>query len=154
TVNGRVVDVFSYQPAVAGRPMPTVTLSGRMPAAADEIALAPDTADQARAPGGPTLTVTGKAHAPSPGPGSPCVTGGANGGYADGAWPTGQGYQALFPDGSYTYRDFFVALRPGADAGAVAERVLTTLGGPGKALDFFPVARLPREARQLNNVRV
>jgi hypothetical protein len=154
TVNGLVVDVFSYQPAVAGRPMPTVTLSGRMPAAADEIALAPDTADQAGARIGDTLTFTGKARAPMRVTGIAFVTGGPNGGYANGAWTTGQGYRALFPDGSYNYRDFFAALRPGADAEAVAERVMATLGGPGKSLDIRPVARLPREARQLNNVRV
>jgi predicted lysophospholipase L1 biosynthesis ABC-type transport system permease subunit len=82
------------------------------------------------------------------------VTGGPNGGYADGAWTTGQGYRALFPDGFYNYRDIFVALRPGADAEAVAERVQATLSGTEKAEYFFPVSQLPREARQLHNVRV
>jgi ABC-type lipoprotein release transport system permease subunit len=148
--NGLPVDVFGHQPGGAARPLPVVTLSGRMPTAPDEIALAPDTAHETGAQLGDTLTFAGRGRAAMRVTGIAFVPSGGYGGYAKGAWTTGGGFRALFPDGSFTYHFGHVALREGADAEAVSERILTALGGPWE----LRPARLPREIQQLRNVRV
>ncbi|SQD97776.1 conserved membrane hypothetical protein [Parafrankia sp. Ea1.12] len=150
TVSGLPVHVFTHQPAVAGRPLPTVTLSGRMPVAPDEIALAPQTVRETGAKVGDTLTFAGTARAPMRLTGVALVPeGGVS--YAKGAWTTGDGYRALFPGGSFTYHQIHASLRSGANAKVVSQRISTVLGGQNAAK--FGPAGLPREAQQLRNVR-
>ncbi|CAI7975398.1 putative ABC transport system permease protein [Frankia sp. Hr75.2] len=150
TVSGLPVHVFTHQPAVAGRPLPAVTLSGRMPVAPDEIALAPQTVRETGAKVGDTLTFAGTARAPMRLTGVALVPeGGVS--YAKGAWTTGDGYRALFPGGSFTYHQIHASLRSGANAKVVSQRISAVLGGKNAAK--FGPAGLPREAQQLRNVR-
>jgi FtsX-like permease family len=125
--SGRVsVESFSYTP-VAGKRVPPVLTSGRMPAAADEIALAPTTAQQLHATLGSTIHLTGggttaRAERVT---GIAFVPAGPHNSYADGAWLTTAGYDRLFRGAQYAFK-FHAALltvRPGANVAAVAHRV-------------------------------
>jgi hypothetical protein len=154
TANATPVEIFSHDPGGDGRPLPVVTLSGRMPAAPFEIALAPETARETGAEAGDTLTFAGTAQAPMRVTGVAFTPGSGGGsGYAKGAWVTAEGYRALFPNGSFSYHQIYVALRPGVDAGAVRQRVWAALSGEGSTAEFG-VVDLPREAEQLHNVRM
>jgi ABC-type antimicrobial peptide transport system permease subunit len=111
---------------VGGKRVPVVLTDGRMPAAADEIVLAPTTADElhavtgsvvhlAGASGPLPLTVTGIGFVPS----------GPHNDYSDGAWLTPAGYDRLFKGAHFAFKFHAatVALRPGADVQAVAQRL-------------------------------
>jgi len=124
--SGRIsVESFSYTP-VAGKRVPPVLTSGRMPAAAGEIALAPTTARQLHAAPGSVIHLTGGAAARSERvTGIAFVPAGPHNGYADGAWLTTAGYDRLFRGAKYAFK-FHAALltvRPGADVAAVAHRL-------------------------------
>jgi ABC-type antimicrobial peptide transport system permease subunit len=119
------VESFTYAP-VAGKHVPVVLTAGRMPAAPDEIVLAPTTASDMHAATGSvvrlagaaaprTLTVTGIGFVPA----------GPHNNYDDGAWLTPAGYDRLFRGAHYAFKFHLaaVALRPGADVEAVAHRL-------------------------------
>jgi FtsX-like permease family len=151
TVNTIPINVFSHHPVAAGGSLPVVTLAGRMPVAPDEVALAPGTVQASGVGVGGTITFVGTARAPMRVTGVAFVPDGASS-YAKGAWATADGYRALFPDGAFTYHQFYVALRPGARADAVTGRVSAALGTRKGAAEFGPVTG-PREAVQLRNIR-
>jgi predicted lysophospholipase L1 biosynthesis ABC-type transport system permease subunit len=120
------VTVFSYG-SHGARPFPTVALSGRMPAAPDEILLGPATAAElhvgvgGRIPatgnrGTAELTVTGVGFVPYAG----------HNNYDDGGWLTPDGYTALVE--GFKFHVVYVALRPGADPRAVADRLNAASG--------------------------
>ncbi|GII31594.1 ABC transporter permease [Planotetraspora mira] len=132
--------VTTYTYAPTGGPFPVVMLEGRLPAAADEIVLAPVTAGRMEADvggqvrlasgGGPvTMKVTGIGFLPS----------GSHNDYSDGAWATSAGYDRLFAGASVSFKFHLahVTLRPGADPKAVAARLSAI--GPG----FAPPEPLP-----------
>jgi|HubBroStandDraft_5_1064220.scaffolds.fasta_scaffold00480_5 hypothetical protein len=119
------VESFTYD-EVGGKRVPVVLTDGRMPAAADEIVLAPTTAGElhavtgsvvhlAGASGPLPLTVTGIGFVPS----------GPHNDYSDGAWLTPAGYDRLFKGAHFAFKFHAatVALRPGADVQAVAQRL-------------------------------
>jgi len=155
TVGTASVPVFSYLP-VAGRPLPVVTLSGRMPIAPDEIALAPESARDARAKIGDVLTVKAEAQARLRVTGIAFVPENPQNSYAQGAWLTGEGYQRLFPDGFFLYHQIQLATRPGADVTAVTERLNKTMiklaGESVITVGGSPF--VPSELAQVRNVRV
>jgi hypothetical protein len=119
------VESFTYD-AVAGKQVPTVLTDGRMPSAPDEIVLAPTTASQMHAVTGSVVRLAGAAA-----PRALTVTGigfvpaGPHNEYDDGAWLTPAGYDRLFRGAHYAFKFHLaaVALRPGADAQAVAHRL-------------------------------
>jgi hypothetical protein len=154
TVGTTSVTVFSYAP-VGEHPLPTVTLSGRMPAASDEIALAPESAHDTGAKIGDTLTVKARADSRLRVTGIVFVPENPHNGYAEGAWLTGTGYQRLFPDGFFKFHETLLTLRPGADVAGMTERLTATMvdvaGGPVTRLEP-PVE--PAEVAQVRNVRV
>ncbi len=155
TVGRTPVTVFSYAP-VGKQPLPVVTLSGRMPTAADEIALAPrsvhnigvkigDVVTVARRGAEVRLRVTGTVFVPED----------SHNTYAEGAWLTEGGYQRLFPRDDFKFHETHLALRPGADVAAVTKRLTAVMvdvaGGPVMGLDPSPA---PIQVTQVRNVRV
>ncbi|MBO3746842.1 ABC transporter permease [Streptosporangiaceae bacterium NEAU-GS5] len=118
------ITTFTY--ASAKRPFPVVLTAGSMPARADEIALAPGSAEALKVGVGGIATFDGRAA-----PIRLKVTGiafvpvGSHNRYNDGGWLTPQGHDQVFQDATYAYkfRTADVVLRPGADATAVAARL-------------------------------
>ncbi len=154
TVGRTSVTVFSYAP-VSERALPVVTLSGRMPTAPDEIALAPNSARETGTKIGDIVAVAGKAQTRLRVTGIVFVPEDSHTTYAEGAWLTAEGYQKLFPDGFFKYHETHLALRPGADVTTVTERLntatLDVAGGPVMGLgDPTP----PRAVTQIRNVRI
>jgi hypothetical protein len=119
------VESFTYAP-VAGKQVPAVLTDGRMPSAPDEIVLAPTTASEMHAATGSVVRLAGAA-----GPRALTVTGigfvpaGPHNNYDTGAWLTPAGYDRLFRGAHFAFKFHLaaVALRPGADAQAVAHRL-------------------------------
>jgi hypothetical protein len=119
------VESFTYT-SVAGKRVPAVLIAGRMPAAADEIVLAPTTASEMGASTGSVVRLTG-----STVPRAMTVTGigfvppGPHNEYDQGAWLTPAGFGRLFAGAHYAFKFHAatIALRPGADVQAVAQRL-------------------------------
>jgi FtsX-like permease family len=119
------VESFTYDP-VAGKPVPVVLTSGRMPAAPDEVVLAPTTASELHAATGSVIPLTGGTV-----PRAMTVTGigfvptGLHNYYDTGAWLTPAGYDRIFrgAHSGFKFHLAAVALRPGADVQALARRL-------------------------------
>ena len=119
------VESFTYDP-VAGKPVPVVLTGGRMPAAPDEIVLAPTTATELHAATGSVVRLTGGTV-----PRAMTVTGigfvptGLHNYYDTGAWLTPAGYDRIFrgAHSGFKFHLATVALRPGADTQALARRL-------------------------------
>lgn len=151
------VESFTYDPVGAKRPAVILT-AGRMPAAANEITLAPVTARELHAVAGSTVRLTGRGRLRTL-----LVTGigfvpaGPHNGYSDGAWLTPAGFDRLFAGAhfSFKFHAATVALRPGANVQAVARRldaVAARFHG-GRFVTFTPPAPLT-EVQELQSLRV
>ena len=121
------VESFTYDP-VAGKRVPVVLTSGRMPAASDEVVLAPTTASELHATAGSVVRLAGGRV-----PRAMTVTGigfvpqGPHNDYANGAWLTPAGYDRIFRGASgFKFHLAAVTLRPGADTRAVAGQLTAT----------------------------
>jgi ABC-type lipoprotein release transport system permease subunit len=96
------------------RALPIVLLNGRLPAAPNEVALAPTTLEQLHVSVGERIALTGDT-----GPRTLLVTGtslmpaGPRNGYADGGWVLPATYDAMFT--SFRFHLVQVALKPGTD---------------------------------------
>jgi hypothetical protein len=134
------VESLTYAP-VAGKQVPVVLTAGRMPTAPDEIVLAPTTASEMHAATGSVVRLAGAA-APRPltVTGIGFVPGGLHNNYDSGAWLTPAGYDRLFRGAHFAFKFHVatVALRPGADAQAVAHRLTAKAAAikGGKAFPF------------------
>jgi ABC-type lipoprotein release transport system permease subunit len=140
--------LYSYSPIGTG--VATVLTEGRMPTAASEVVLGPDTADRIDAHVGDTvtftappgrsvrLTVTGIGFVPA---GSHCTSCTE----AAGGWVTDAGFDRVFP--TYRFHGGFVAVRPGADVATVAARLKAATG-----VDFAPPYQ-PFAAAEIRQVR-
>ena len=150
------VESFSYTP-VGGKRVPAVLVSGRMPAAADEIALAPITAQQLHAAPGSTIHLTGGAARSERVTGIAFVPAGPHNGYADGAWLTTAGYDRLFGGAKYSFKfhGALVTVRPGADVAAVAHRLNVAAAAikGGGAITFTPPAPM-EEVQQIRDLQL
>ena len=151
------VESFTYDP-VAGKRVPVVLTSGRMPAAPNEIVLAPTTASDLHAVTGSTVRLTG-----GTAPRAMTVTGigfvptGPHNNYSDGAWLTPAGYDRIFRGAHYAFKFHVatVALRPGADAQAVAHRLNAKAAAiqGGRGFAFTPETPLT-EVQMIRDVAV
>jgi hypothetical protein len=143
------VESFTDDP-VGGKRVPVVLTGGRMPAAADEIVLAPTTAGDMHAGIGSVVKLTG-----STVPRAMTVTGigfvpeGPHNEYDQGAWLTPAGFDRLFQGAHYAFKFHIgtVALRPGADIEAVAHRLTAKAAAikGGQAFSFetgLPLAQV------------
>jgi hypothetical protein len=136
------VESFTYDP-VGGKRVPVVLTGGRMPAAPDEIVLAPVTAGELHAAIGSKVRLTGGTT-----PQTVTVTGigfvpaGPHNYYSDGAWLTPAGYHRLFMGAHYAFKFHAatVALRPDADVPAVTRRLNAAAAAikGGRAFTFTP----------------
>ena len=134
-----------------------VLTAGRMPASPAQIALAPTTARSLHAGVGSVVRLTGGAAArPMTVSGIAFVPAGPHNGYDQGAWLTPGGYDRLFAGAHYAFkfRGALVALRPGADAVAVAQRLDAAVGAAThtQGVVFMPPPPLP--VAQLKDVSV
>jgi hypothetical protein len=114
---------------VGGKQVPAVLISGRMPAAAGEIVLAPTTASEMHAATGSVVRLSGAAGAkPMTVTGIGFVPEGPHNYYDTGAWLTPAGYDRLFRGARYAFKFHLavLSLRPGADVQAVAARLAKT----------------------------
>ncbi len=151
------VESFTYDP-VAGKKVPVVLTDGRMPAAPDEIVLAPVTARDLHAATGSTVRLTGGTT-----PKAVTVTGigfvpsGPHNNYSDGAWLTPAGYDRIFRGAHFAFKFHLatVTLRPGADVQAVARRLNAAAAAikGGQAFTFGPPPP-PTEVQQIKDVAV
>jgi hypothetical protein len=147
------VESFTYT-AVGGKRVPVVLTGGRMPAAADEIVLAPTTASEMHAATGSVVRLAGAA-----GPRALTVTGigfvpqGPHNNYDEGAWLAPAGYDRLFRGAHYAFKYHLavVSVRPGADVQTMAIRLNKTAAAikGGKAFLFSP----PTPLSQVQAVR-
>jgi hypothetical protein len=150
--SGRVsIESFTYDP-VAGKRVPVVLASGRMPAAPDEIVLAPETARELHAATGTTVRLTGGMV-----PRAVTVTGigfvppGPHNEYSDGAWLTPAGFDRIFRGAHFAFKFHLatIAVRPGADVEAVAHR----LTAKAKPFPLAPAAP-PIQLQKIRDVAV
>ena len=140
------VESFTYT-AVGGKRVPVVLTGGRMPAAADEIVLAPTTASEMHAATGSVVRLAGAA-----GPRALTVTGigfvpsGPHNNYDEGAWLTPAGYDRLFRGAHYAFKYHLavVSVRPGTDVQTIAIHLNKTAAAikGGQAFAFTPAPPL------------
>ncbi len=151
------VTTYAFAPA-GGKRIPVVLTAGRMPASADEVVLAPTTAQQLHAAVGSRIPLSGASAARTVTvAGIGFVPEGPHNGYADGAWVTSAGYDRIFRGAHYPFkfRVIEVALRAGADSGAVARRLgkETARAAGGQGLQFTRPAP-PGEVQLIRDVAV
>ncbi|HEY1641793.1 MAG TPA: FtsX-like permease family protein [Streptosporangiaceae bacterium] len=133
------VTAFTYTP-VGGKRLPVVLIAGRLPAAANEVALASSTAREMHARVGSTVRLTGSSTAlPVRVTGVGFVPEGPHNEYSSGAWVTSGGFTRLFRGAhfAFKFRVGLVSLRPGASPAVVANRInheLTAIKAPNFAL--------------------
>ena len=142
------VESYTYAP-VAGKQVQVVLTGGRMPAAPDEIVLAPTVASDMHASTGSVVRLAGAS-----GPRPLTVTGigfvpqGPHNNYDDGAWLTPAGYDRLFRGAHFAFKFHLavVSLRPGADVQAVAGRLDKTAAAikGGQVFSFTPPDLMPQ----------
>ena len=142
------VESFTYG-SVEGKQVPVVLTAGRMPASATEIALGATTAKDLRAGIGSVVRLSGGAV-----PRAMTVTGfgfvpaGPHNNYDQGAWLTPAGFTWLFSGAHYLFKYHLaaVSLRPGADVGAVANRLNAAAAAikGGAAFTFTPPPPVPQ----------
>jgi hypothetical protein len=135
------ITTYTYDP-VGGKRLAVVLTAGRLPAAPDEIVLAPTTARQLHAGTGATIRLTGGAH-----PVTVRVSGlgfvpeGAHNDYDSGAWITPAGYARLFSGAHYRFKFHvaLVSLRPGVNVAAASRRLHATAASikGGRGVAFF-----------------
>jgi hypothetical protein len=151
------IESFSYG-SVAGKRVPVVLSSGRMPQRATEIVLGVTTARNLHVGLGSVVQLSGGAT-----PRSMSVSGigfvpaGPHNTYDDGAWLTPAGFHRLFGGAHYAFKYHLatVSLRPGADVQAVARRLdadAASIKGGG-AFTFTPPSPLA-EMQQIRDVAV
>jgi hypothetical protein len=119
------VETYTYAP-VGGKAVPTVLVSGQMPTTRDEIVLAPISAQQLHAKTGSVIKLAGGgAPIAERVSGIGFVPTGPHNDYSDGGWLTPAGYSRLFAGAHYAfkYHAATVAVRPGANLTAVAQRL-------------------------------
>jgi len=149
--------MYTYRP-VGGKRLPVVLSAGRMPATADEVALAPKAAQQLGVSVGARIPVTGgSVQRAVRVTGIGFVPEGPHNGYADGGWVTSAGYDRIFRGAHYPFkfRVIEVALRPGADVPSAARRLNSAAaraaGGQGLT---FGVPAPPGEVQLIRDVAV
>ena len=150
------IESFTYA-SVDGKQVPVVLTAGQMPASPAEIALAPTTARSLHAGVGSVVRLTGGAAArPMTVSGIAFVPTGPHNRYDQGAWLTPGGYDRLFAGAHYPFKFLaaLVALRPGANAAAVASRLDASVAAAThvQGVTFMPPPPLP--VAQLEDVSV
>lgn len=135
------------------KPLPTVVTSGRMPHAPDEVLLAPRSISALHTGVGSTVELSGtSAKGRFTVVGTGLMPIGFHNGYVDGGWVTDAGYDRIF--NSSKFHLAYVAVRDGASAGAVSERLGVTMAhnADTAAVSFGPPDALS-EVFQLRDIR-
>jgi hypothetical protein len=147
------VSLFEYQSA--GKAMPVVVTSGRLPRDGNEVLLGPTTLTTLHAKVGDHVALSGDGS-----PKTMLVTGaglvprGPHNGYADGGFVTPAGYDSLFK--GFKYHIVFISLAhsaQSADAGAKLSAALVKQSPELKGLELSPPDKLD-EVAEIEQVRV
>jgi ABC-type lipoprotein release transport system permease subunit len=154
TANGGNTSIALYRYAPVRRPLTVVLASGRMPAAANEVVLAPRSAAALHAGTGDSVTLTADRPADLVVTGIGFAPQGPHNTYADGGWLTPSGYDRIFH--GFQYHEVLIALRPGVSPTAAAARIRNRLIAANKGFsDFtFDFAATPAQVSQIRQVRV
>jgi hypothetical protein len=147
------VTIYTYE---RGRkPLPTILTSGRLPRSADEIVLAPQSASALHTGVGRTVVLVGNAGAqPYRVTGEGFVPSGPHNGYADGAWVTPAGFDAVTK--GFKFDVVFIATRSGSSSQAATSALTADVvkRDPSmKGLEIDPPDPLQQVA-ELHNVQV
>lgn len=153
TANGGNTSVSLYRYAPVHQDMPVVITSGRMPQAADEVALGQRSASALHAGVGDTVTLRADRTTRLIVSGIGFVPQGPHNTYADGGWLTPDGYDRMFR--GFQYHVLFVALRSGLDATAAAAAIRHRLiaADPHLADFTFDDVYVPAQVGQIRQVR-
>jgi hypothetical protein len=138
------VESYTYAP-VGGKKISVVLTRGQMPAAADEIVLAPTTAKELHLSTGGTVQLAGGgAPEAMKVSGIGFVPSGPHNNYDEGAWLTPAGYERIFHGSHYAFKFHLavVSLRPGADVTAASRR-LTAEAARIKGGQAYPMTPQP-----------
>jgi hypothetical protein len=149
---GRPVSLHSYAPV--GRPLDVVLSRGRLPAAADEVVLAPESAAALDVGVGDRVTLNGSKAAPPllvTGIGFVPIT--WHNGYATGGWLTRAGYDARFGPKDFKGHVGLVAVTPGTDVDAVTAAIGRELSRRGMAGVQFTPPEPPTQLAEIRQVR-
>jgi hypothetical protein len=117
------VPLFEYRAGT--KPLSVVVLSGRMPKAADEVLLAPQTMSLLHAHVGGRVRLVGTRAITVTVTGSGLVPLGSHNGYAEGGWISPTGYDALFT--GFKFHVVLVALTPDARGPDAAQTLAATV---------------------------
>ena len=146
------VALFSYE--AGAKPLPVVVTDGRLPKEPGEVLLAPHSLAALHAAIGDQVTLTG-----DQGTAKLTVTGvgltpiGPHNNYSDGGLVSPAGFSALFK--GFTFHINFIAVRPGADLGAVSSRLGAAVGAaiPNAPNLTFDQAEAPPELSAIRQVQ-
>jgi hypothetical protein len=143
------VSLYTYR---SGRkPLDVVTVSGRLPARADEVMLAPDTLKTLDVEVGDTVPLSGQSGTSRfTVVGAGLVPAGAHNTYADGGWLTDAGYDALFH--GFKFHLVYVALRPAARTAHAGAALAADLARRDHALKGVSFST-PDELTQVKTLR-
>jgi hypothetical protein len=147
------ISLWEYEST--SKPMAVVVLSGRMPSAADEVMLAPQSISALHTHVGGTVALTGS----SGGPHELTVTGsglvpeGPHNGYADGGWVTRAGFDGLFK--GFKFHLILISVKHGVNAAAfiptLTNYVVTKLPA-AKGIEI-ETGQVPTEVSEIRQVR-
>jgi ABC-type antimicrobial peptide transport system permease subunit len=148
---GTTVALFSHDPV--GRPIDTVLISGRLPASASEVTLAPASATSARVRIGSRILFAGsKSRRELTVVGIGFVATSPHNDYDNGGWVTPQAFTGLFGD-FFRFHEAQIAVRPGVDIDQVLARLTrlaaTVPGGQGLPIRRTPAPSAVGELRQV-----
>jgi cell division protein FtsX len=136
------------------KPLPVAVMTGRMPTAAGEVALAPVSLKLLKAAVGDTVTLVGdKVTSRFVVTGSVLLPGGPRNNYSEGGFLTPQGYDALFT--GFKFHMLQLSLRPGADidaTNAALSEAVTRAVPEAEGFSFEP-AEVPVEVAELKEIR-
>jgi hypothetical protein len=139
------------------KPGHVIVHDGRLPAAADEVLLAPKTLTALNAGVGDDLTLTGSAHGRQTlrVVGEGFVPVGPHNGYADGGWLSSAGFDSLFGR-TFKFHLGLISIAPGLDehdtAALLQQRANRALPAADGGVDIEP-AEVPTEVAEIREVR-
>ncbi len=153
--NGKdTVSLWEY--SSSRKPGRVVVLGGRMPQAANEVLLAPQTISALHTGIGGTVHLAGTTHAQRPllVVGTGFIPVGPHNGYADGGWVSSAGFDALFGKG-FKFRIALISIKPGLKPVPTAALLAARVNKAMPELHGADVeaAEVPTEVAEIREVR-
>ncbi|MDT4939198.1 MAG: putative transport system permease protein, partial [Pseudonocardiales bacterium] len=156
TGQGGDVSVSLWEYDATPKPIPVAVLKGRLPSAADEVMLGPQTLSAMKAHVGDTVSLTGDRHRPVRlrVTGVGLVPEGPHNGYADGGWISRAGYDSVFE--GFKFHVLLITVPHGTDLHSAASALVSEVGKAVPeakgSLDIGP-GDVPTEVAVIRQVR-